>query len=79
MLLWEDPAEDERVIAYGRRWHEALAPYRTGATYLNFTGDEGHDRVRAAYGPHYDRLARVKAGWDPDNVFRATGNPRTTD
>jgi hypothetical protein len=79
LLLWEDPAEDERLIAYGRRWREALAPYRTGATYLNFTGDEGQDRVRAAYGTHYERLARVKAGWDPANVFRATGNPRTTD
>ena len=42
LLLWEDPAEDERTIAYGRRWREVLAPYRTGATYLNFTGDEGH-------------------------------------
>ena len=79
LLLWEDPAEDERTIAYGRRWREVLAPYRTGATYLNFTGDEGQDRVRAAYGPHYERLARVKAGWDPDNVFRATGNPRAAD
>jgi FAD/FMN-containing dehydrogenase len=79
LLMWEDPADDERTIAYGRRWREVLAPHRTGATYLNFAGDEGHDRVRAAYGPHYERLARVKAGWDPDNVFRATGNVRTTD
>ena len=79
VLLWEDPADDERTIAYGRRWREVLAPYRTGATYLNFLGDEGHDRVRAAYGPHYERLARVKAGWDPENVFRATGNVRPTD
>ena len=79
LLLWEDAADDERNIAYGRRWREVLAPYRTGATYLNFTGEEGTDRVRAAYGPHYERLARVKAGWDPNNVFRATGNVRPTD
>ena len=79
LLLWEDAADDERNIAYGRRWREVLAPYRTGATYLNFVGDEGADRVRAAYGPHYERLARVKAGWDPDNVFRATGNVRPAD
>jgi FAD/FMN-containing dehydrogenase len=79
LLLWEDAADDERNIAFGRRWREALAPYRTGATYLNFAGEEGVDRVRAAYGPHYERLARVKAGWDPENVFRATGNVRPTD
>jgi FAD/FMN-containing dehydrogenase len=79
LLLWEDPAEDTRTIAYGQRWRDVLAPFRTGATYLNFTGDEGADRVRAAYGPHYDRLAHVKAGWDPDNVFRATGNVRAAD
>jgi FAD/FMN-containing dehydrogenase len=79
VLLWEDPADDERTIAYGRRWREVLEPYRTGATYLNFLGEEGQDRVRAAYGPHYDRLARVKAGWDPENVFRATGNVRPAD
>ena len=79
LLLWEDPAEDERTIAYGRRWRDVLAPWRTGATYLNFVGEEGADRVRAAYGPHYDRLARVKAGWDPGNVFRAPGNVRPAD
>jgi FAD/FMN-containing dehydrogenase len=79
LLLWEDAADDERNIAYGRSWREALAPYRTGATYLNFLGDEGQERVRAAYGPHYERLVRVKAGWDPHNVFRATGNVRPTD
>jgi hypothetical protein len=79
LLLWEDAADDERNIAHGRRWREILTPYRTGATYLNFAGEEGADRVRAAYGPHYERLARVKAGWDPDNVFRATGNVRADD
>ena len=79
LLLWEDAADDAPTIAHGRRWREILAPYRTGATYLNFAGEEGADRVRAAYGPHYERLARVKAGWDPDNVFRATGNVRPTD
>ena len=36
--------------------------------------------MRAAFGPHHDRLARVKAGWViPDNVFRATGNVRADD
>src|SRR4051794_21158930 len=79
LLLWEDAAEDERMIAFGRRYRDVLAAYRTGGTYLNFLGEEGADRVRAAYGPNHERLARVKAGWDPDNVFRATGNVQRPD
>jgi Berberine and berberine like len=50
--------------------------YRTGGTYLNWLAEAGDDRVRAAFGPNHERLARVKAGWDPENVFRATGNVR---
>lgn len=46
-----------------------MKPFATGAVYLNFIGDEGEDRVRAGYGESYDRLAAVKAEYDPDNVF----------
>lgn len=53
---------------------EVLAPWATGATYLNFIGNEGQERVRAAFGSAYDRLAEVKAVWDPDNVFRGNQN-----
>jgi FAD/FMN-containing dehydrogenase len=70
LLLWEDAADDERMIALGRACREDLAPFSTGATYLNFLGDEGTDRVRAGFGAgNFDRLAQIKAQWDPDNVF----------
>jgi FAD/FMN-containing dehydrogenase len=69
LLLWEDPADDERMIELGRAFRKDLRPFSTGATYLNFLGDEGGDRVRAGFGDHYDRLARVKAQWDPGNLF----------
>jgi FAD/FMN-containing dehydrogenase len=73
--LWEDPADDERMIAWARAFREDLRRYATGAVYLNFIGDEGRGRVRAGYGQRsYERLARVKAEWDPGNVFRASGN-----
>ena len=36
--------------------------------------DEGQARVRATYGANYDRLARIKATHDPDNVFRVNQN-----
>ena len=73
--MWDDPAEDAASIAWARSYRGDLAEFATGAVYLNFIGDEGEARVRAGYGPgSYERLARVKAEWDPENLFRASGN-----
>jgi FAD/FMN-containing dehydrogenase len=73
--LWEDPVDDDRMIGWARAFREDLREFATGAVYLNFIGDEGEARVRAAYGPRgYERLARIKGQWDPENVFRASGN-----
>jgi FAD/FMN-containing dehydrogenase len=61
-----------------RRWAaDAAAALRDGedAAYVNFLGDEGADRVRAAYpGSTWDRLAEVKQRYDPENVFRLNQN-----
>jgi hypothetical protein len=51
-----------------------MAPYATGASYLNFLGDEGDGRVHAAFGANHARLARMKARWDPRNVFCSNQN-----
>jgi FAD/FMN-containing dehydrogenase len=72
--VWEGAERDEEHMAWGREGREVVADWRTGATYLNFIGDEGADRVRAAFGDAYDRLATIKASWDPDNVFRGNQN-----
>jgi FAD/FMN-containing dehydrogenase len=43
--------------------------------YVNFLGDEGTERVRAAYpGPTWDRLLEIKRRYDPDNLFRLNQN-----
>ena len=71
---WEDPADDERCIAWAREFFNATAPFASGSVYVNFlTADEG-DRVRAAYGPNYDRLVQVKRKYDPNNLFRMNQN-----
>jgi FAD/FMN-containing dehydrogenase len=72
--VWEGEERDEEHISWGRRGREAMGPWATGGTYLNFIGDEGPDRVRAAFGPAYDRLAAVKAAWDPENLFHGNQN-----
>ncbi|HXH89479.1 MAG TPA: BBE domain-containing protein [Gaiellaceae bacterium] len=56
---------------------DSFAPYATGGVYLNFVGDEGQERVRAAFGEAgYARLASVKAEYDPTNLFRMNQNIR---
>lgn len=68
--MWEDPADDDHAIAWTRQLCTDMRPWSTGATYLNFVGDEGQDRIVSGYGQeNYDRLAAVKAEYDPDNVF----------
>ena len=71
---WADPADDERCIGWARHFFTASAPFASGGAYVNFlTADEG-DRVRAAYGSNYPRLAQVKRKYDPDNLFRMNQN-----
>jgi FAD/FMN-containing dehydrogenase len=62
--------------AWVRSFWQALRPYTSGAgSYVNFMTEYEEDRVRASYGPtKYDRLARIKAEYDPDNVFHLNAN-----
>ena len=57
---WDSPADDQRVIGWSRQLFTATAPFASGGVYVNFMTAEEADRVRAAYGGNYERLARVK-------------------
>ncbi len=70
---WESRQDDEACTTWARRVFDAMAPFATGGTYVNFMSDD-EDRARAAYGANYDRLARVKKRYDPTNLFRMNQN-----
>jgi FAD/FMN-containing dehydrogenase len=72
---WERPDQDGANITWAREAWAAIKPFSTGGTYLNFlTADEGPDRTQSALGQNLQRLAEVKAVWDPENVFRNNWN-----
>jgi FAD/FMN-containing dehydrogenase len=72
---WERAEEDALHIAWARDAWNDLKTFSTGGTYLNFlTEDEGPERTAAALGKGLERLAQVKATWDPQNVFRTNRN-----
>ena len=69
-----DPANAAKLKDWTVRYWEALHPTSAGGAYVNFMMDEGTDRVRASYGRNYDRLAQVKAAYDPGNMFHINQN-----
>jgi FAD/FMN-containing dehydrogenase len=69
-----DPANNERMIAWARDYWTALHPYSAGGGYVNMIMDEGEDMVKAAYRDNYARLARIKAKYDPSNLFHVNQN-----
>lgn len=69
-----DPANRERITAWARSYWEALHPYSAGGAYVNFMMEEGEDRVKATYGGNYGRLAKIKAKYDPGNLFHINQN-----
>ncbi len=73
-----DPANVDAIRRWSVDYQEALHPYSAGGAYVNMMMDEGQERVRASYRDNYDRLAQVKAQYDPDNTFRVNQNIQPT-
>jgi FAD/FMN-containing dehydrogenase len=74
--IWEDPADDERAIAWTRQTWQEFRDLTGGGVYLNFAGlGEDNDLLaRAGYGSNYERLREVKRRYDPANLFRGNIN-----
>jgi FAD/FMN-containing dehydrogenase len=72
---WEQAGDDRANIEWAREAWNDMKSFSTGGTYINFlTEDEGPERTEAALGKGLQRLATVKARWDPQNVFRTNRN-----
>jgi FAD/FMN-containing dehydrogenase len=71
---WLNPADDGQQRAWAEGFFAALRPHARGV-YVNFLQDEGEARVREAYKrATFERLAAIKAHYDPDNLFRRNQN-----
>jgi hypothetical protein len=70
---WQDTEGRRRTLAWVSGLRDSLRAHATGV-YVNNLEDEGEARVREAYGPNYARLSRVKAQYDPRNVFHVNQN-----
>ncbi|HVI96870.1 MAG TPA: FAD-binding oxidoreductase [Anaeromyxobacter sp.] len=72
---WGDASQDRACIGWAREVFDRMAPHATGGVYVNFMpGDEAQRVRRGAYGPNYERLSKLKAKYDPGNLFRQNQN-----
>ena len=69
-----DPANRDVITNWARSYWDALHPYGAGGAYINFMMEEGDARIHDTYRANYDRLAAIKAKYDPQNFFRVNQN-----
>ena len=71
---WMDPADTDAGTRWARETYDSLHPHMADGVYVNYLDQDDSGRVRAAYGPNYDRLVELKRRYDPDNLFRLNQN-----
>jgi hypothetical protein len=70
-----DPKQADALKTWGRAYWTAIHPFNLEGAYVNFMmDDEVQGRVQVTYGENYERLASVKAKYDPENLFRVNQN-----
>ncbi len=72
--MWPDPAQNQDNIRWVRDYYKALAPHSEEGGYINFAAADDMNRVQSNFGRNYNRLRKVKAKYDKDNVFRNNQN-----
>lgn len=74
---WSDAARAETAMASVRALWPRVEPFTRGF-YVNSAGPDDEARMRANFGPRYDRLVALKNRYDPRNLFRLNANIRPT-
>jgi FAD/FMN-containing dehydrogenase len=73
--IWEETGDRAPAVAWARGFTQATEPLSEGSTYINLADTQTEDRLIRSYGREkYDRLAGIKAKYDPENVFRLNQN-----
>ncbi len=72
---WMDPAQTRICTGWARDTYDEMRPFMSKSRYVNYLGDdESLGSVANAYGPAFERLRKVKAQYDPQNVFKLNQN-----
>jgi FAD/FMN-containing dehydrogenase len=74
VAAWQDRSVDDERIAWVRDYYQAIEPYSEPGGYINFMAADDGGRVRENYRGNYQRLAEIKRGYDPGNLFRLNQN-----
>jgi FAD/FMN-containing dehydrogenase len=69
-----DPANAGKISDWAKKYWDAVHPFAAEGAYVNFMMEEGAGRVEATYGGNFARLRRMKAKYDPGNLFRVNQN-----
>lgn len=76
--MWMDPKDTDANIQWTREFMQAMQPFLADAAYVNYLGEVTDEGVRMAYGQKYERLAALKAKYDPTNFFCLNQNIKPT-
>lgn len=78
--MWDNPSENEANTQWVKDYYDAIHPYSgSDGGYINFMSGDDDDRAPANFGTNYERLATVKATYDPHNFFHVNQNIRPAD
>lgn len=71
---WMDPAINDSSVAWTRDSYANMEPFLDAGRYVNYLDQDDDAAAASAYGENLDRLRKVKAKYDPENVFHLNMN-----